>query len=399
MKIGEAIIADTRRVTKGWTKYQERRIRSYNRATWKPPRVKKETIKDLAWRFMSQAYKKAAGGIGMCLARMVFYAARPMILSELDDEKNLDSKYFTQTLLPDYMAAHPSDTASWRILWDERGHLYEPHTGKEIGLGTLAVDRYLAESYTGADTTIDQLETGYPTVGPRHRFANVLLVEKEGFQQLFEHVKLDTRYDLAIMSSKGMNTTSARKLVEKLPGVRFLVLHDFDKSGFSILGTLTRSTRRYHFDRLPDIVDFGVRLEDVEAEAEGLASEPVHYPGGSRKNLRENGATPQELEFLVRGGQRVELNEFTSDHLIDWIERKLKQHGVKKVIPDDETLADAYQRAVLVGKINSHIEEAREKENTTRVPKTLARQVRVLLKKEPTLSWDEAVSRIVERRR
>ena len=100
-----------------------------------------------------------------------------------------------------------------------------------------------------ADTTIGELRTRYPTVGPQHRFANVLLIEKEGFQQIFEHVKLDTRYDLAIMSSKGMNTTAARTLVEKLPGVRFLVLHDFDKAGFSILGTLTRSTRRYHYHR------------------------------------------------------------------------------------------------------------------------------------------------------
>ena len=102
------------------------------------------------------------------------------------------------------------------------------------------------------------------------------------------------------MSSKGMNTTSARTLVEKLLGIRFLVLHDFDKAGCSILGTLTRSTRRYHFDRRADIVDLGIRLEDVNAEE--FLSEPVHYPGGSERNLRVNGASHDEIDFLVDGG-------------------------------------------------------------------------------------------------
>ena len=400
MRIGEAIIKDATKVTKSWTKYQERRIRSYGRATWTPPRVKKVTIKDIAWRIMPEAYKKAAGGVGMCAPRQIFYVARPMILDELDDEKDVNSVYFTQTLLPDFMSGHPSETAGWDIIWDERGHFREPHTDKEIGLGTLAVRNYLAAGRNGADTTLELLKTRYPTLGPRHRFANVLLIEKEGFQQIFEHVGLDTRYDLAIMSSKGMNTTSARTLVEKLLGVRFLVLHDFDKAGFSILGTLTRSTRRYHFDRRADIVDLGIRLEDVNAEE--LPSEPVHYPGGSERNLRVNGASHDEIDFLVDGGQRVELNAFTSDQLIEWLEAKFEDHGVEKVIPADETLAAAYRRGVLVNKVNAEIEKARDTADSgspVRVPKTLGRRVRALLREEPELAWDEAVTQIVEKRR
>ena len=396
MKIGEAIIRGTERVTKDWKKYQVRQIRSYGRATWRPPRVKKDSIKDIAWRIMPEAYAKAAGGVGMCQPRQLYYAARPSILEELDG-KEVNSVYFTQTLLPDYIAAHPSETASWDIIWDERGHFREPHTGKEIGLGTLAVRKYLTQSRSGADTTVGQLRTRYPTVGPRHRFASVLLIEKEGFQPIFEHVQLDTRYDLAIMSSKGMNTTAARTLVEKLPGVRFLVLHDFDKAGFSILGTLTRSTRRYHYHSRADVVDLGVRLKDVEGE--DLPSEPVHYPGGSERNLRLNGARQDEIEFLVDGAQRVELNAFTSDRLIEWLERKLDEQGVKKIVPDDTTLAAAYRRAVLVEKINAQIVKAREAKIACHVPKTLGRRVRALLKADPELSWDEAVRQIVEKRR
>src|SRR5206468_1477902 len=152
---------------------------------------------------------------------------------------------------------------------------------------------------------------------------NVLLIEKEGFGELFNRAQIAQRYDLAVMSSKGMNSTAARTLVEKLPGVRFLVLHDFDKSGFSILGTLTRSTRRYHFERLADIVDLGIRLADVKAE--GLEAERVRYTQDPEENLRLNGATAAEIDFLLsNGGQRVELNAFDSDHLIEWLERKLQ---------------------------------------------------------------------------
>ena len=397
MKIGEAIIRDTKKVTKSWTKYKERRIRSYGRATWTPPRVRKESIKDIAWRVMPAAYKKAAGGVGMCAPRQIFYVARPMILDELEDEKSVNSVYFTQHLLPDFMAAHPAETAAWDIVWDERGHFKEPHTEKEIGLGTLAVRNYLSRCGTGADTEIEQLKTRYPTIGPPHRFTNVLLIEKEGFQQIFEHVELEMRYDLGIMSSKGMNTTSARTLVESLPGVRFLVLHDFDKAGFSILGTLTRDTRRYQYVHHADIVDLGIRLEDVETES--LPSEPVHYPGGSARNLWKNGATQDEVDFLVGGGQRVELNSFTSDALIEWLEAKFEEHGVTKHIPDDETLAAAYRRDVLVDEINTQIRKMADGDQSVRVPKTLGRRVRSLLKKDPTLAWDEALTEIVEKRR
>jgi hypothetical protein len=52
---------------------------------------------------------------------------------------------------------------------------------------------------------------------------------------LFDKVQLAERY--AIMSTKGMSVT----LVDTLD-VPLLVLHDFDKSGFSIAATLRRDT-------------------------------------------------------------------------------------------------------------------------------------------------------------
>jgi hypothetical protein len=68
------------------------------------------------------------------------------------------------------------------------------------------------------------------------------------------------------MSTKGMSVTASRMLVEALcsaGGVPLLVLHDFDQSGFAIVGTLQRDTRRYEFGRAVEVHDLGLRLEDV----------------------------------------------------------------------------------------------------------------------------------------
>jgi DNA topoisomerase VI subunit A len=107
------------------------------------------------------------------------------------------------------------------------------------------------------------------TRGPNGRFSFALFIEKEGFFPLFEAVHLEKRYDLALTSTKGLSVTALRHLVEKLSrkGVTLLVLHDFDKSAFSILGTLRRNTRRYRFHNRPNVIDIGLRLDDLD---EGL---------------------------------------------------------------------------------------------------------------------------------
>ena len=52
--------------------------------------------------------------------------------------------------------------------------------------------------------------------------------------------------------------------------------------------------------------------------------------------LRSNGASEREIEFLET--HRVELDAFASRDLIEWIEEKLDEAGVKKVVPDNTTL-------------------------------------------------------------
>ena len=168
-----------------------------------------------------------------------------------------------------------------------------------------------------------------------------------------------------------MSVTAARELLEvlcKIHNVPVFTLHDFDKWGFSILGTLHQDTRRYSFRHRIKVIDLGLRLEDIG----GLQSEKVHIDKGAAENLRENGAKEKEIAYLLKG-RRVELNAMTSDQLVAFIERKLKKHGVAKVIPDPDTLADAYRRmrrqAVVQDAINEALEELGEEDEDIARPR------------------------------
>jgi hypothetical protein len=75
------------------------------------------------------------------------YAARPKILALTCAEKLRDA-YFTQTLLPDYIAKNPEQCADWDVVFGARGHFVEPHTGRSIPIGTL---QFVNISATGRD--------------------------------------------------------------------------------------------------------------------------------------------------------------------------------------------------------------------------------------------------------
>jgi Topoisomerase 6 subunit A/Spo11, Toprim domain len=388
-------------VTKPWAKQRKAEERRKNARALRYERltsVRRTTLKEAAWEVMEQAYLKASsGGKLFVLARQIMYCARPEILRKTGAE-SLDDQYFTQTILPEYLSAHPDKRRKWDIGYDARGHFEEPHTGEIIPLETLAVRDYLEKTESGPTKGVDlslPKAGDFPTYGPTNRYANILFIEKEGFLPLFKQVKLAERYDLALMSTKGMSVTASRHLIDDLSArhpVRVLVLRDFDKAGFSIVWTLRNSTHRYQFRNAVEVIDLGLRLEDVQEY--GLESEGVFYSRKAISKLRERGATAKEVEFFA-GGQRVELNAFTSGDFIEWIEGKLKKHGVKKVIPDRETLEAAYRRALEIDLLENRLEEIREEVTDevaeAKVPRGLLSRVKGRLKKDPKMSWDEAV--------
>lgn len=361
---------------------------------------------------MEQAYLKASSnGQYPAHARQIMYAARPQILAKADCDR-LDDAYFTQQLLPDYIQEHPGLTAKWDVVFDARGHLYEPHTNREIALGTIDVRAYLNKIRShvvdeiAADVGVGGL---FPTMGPQNRYGAILFIEKEGFLPLFRKIRLFERYDMAPMSTKGMSTAASRLLVDTLcwQDVPLLVVHDFDKAGFSILSTLQQDTRRYRFSHNVNVIDLGLRLEDVQEW--NLQSEQCTFgKSNPRGNLRENGATEEEIEFLCAGygsrgyhGKRVELNAFASDELVHWIEGKLQQQAIKKVIPDRETLETAYRRARLTNVLNeqlaSLVEAAKNEVDALKLDSgRIAREVKKRLQQHREMSWDQAITEIIE---
>lgn len=407
------LLEGLKKVTQKWTKYKKRLQRQFNsqaRQYFKEQNAGKVTTKNAAYQVMEQAYLYASSNNTLpANARQIMYAARPMIL-EITGRSNLDSQYFTQTVLPDFLKAYPTLTEDWDVVYDDRGHFYEPYTGHQLGLGTLSVRSYKRAWRSELSHTIEeapQIAMTFGTSGPKHRYSHVLFIEKEGFYPLLERAEIAEKYGIAIMSTKGMSTTAARTLIEELSAqnVTILVAHDFDKAGFSIFHTSQADTRRYEFKKPPNVIDIGLRLEDVEAM--DLQSEPVIY--GKDKNpmdcLRKAGATEAECNFLVTGknskgewrGQRVELNAVLPAQFVRWLEEKLNSLNVSKVIPDEATLKECYQTLQKKVAIQKIIDEAFENlsiENLDDAPADLMEQVKAEMANN-TLSWDAALVRVI----
>jgi hypothetical protein len=388
-------------VTKDWAKQRKAEERRASATANREARLTRASdyynFRSAAFEIMEEAYLKAsANGTLPASARQVMYQARPFI-QEMMGGQQLNDQYFCQQLLPDYMEGYGVD---WDITYDDRGHFTEPHSELSIGLGTISVREYL-----GSVNAPTLEEAGFAaakvvTRGPDSCFGAVLFIEKEGFLPLFRAVHLAERFDLAIMSTKGMSSTAARNLINNLcrRDVPLLALHDFDKAGMSIVGTLKRDTRRFTFRRGAKVVDLGLRLIDVRELGLEASAEDVFDRGSDAAKLRNlglNGATKKEAQFLLH--HRVELNALPSDQLVAFIERKLTEQSIKKIIPDTDLLRDAYQLHVKSRRIEKIVAKAIESfDEDIAAPDDLHSRVAAHLKEHPELRWDAALAAIVE---
>jgi hypothetical protein len=389
-------------VTKDWAKQRKAEERHASALANRRARLIRArdyyNFKSAAEEVMERAYMAAsANGTLPASARQVMYRARPFI-QEMMGGQQLNDQYFCQQLLPNYIEEYGVD---WDVVYDDRGHFIEPHTGHTIGLGTISVREYLDDVAEPKMTDPGFAPGTVVTHGPDGCFGAVLFIEKEGFLPLFEAVHLAQRYDIAIMSTKGMAVTAARTLIDRLckHELPLLALHDLDKAGLSIAGTLRRNTRRFTFSRKNKIVDLGLRLADVRELGLEASAEDAFDRGRDfvkRQNLLLNGATTEEAGFLLR--KRVELNAMTSDQLVAFIERKLQQHGVKKIMPNSDLLGETYRLVMRKRKIEEIIErELQELDgDSVEPPPDLDTQVRQYLEKHPQARWDEAVSKIAD---
>lgn len=366
----------------------------------------KQTVKAAAFQVMEEAINKASGdGLYLANARQIMYAARPLVLKLTGGNIWKDSAYFTQNILKDYIEAHEDDPIIKNIVWDARGKLTEPYTGKIVPLGGAMVTEYI-ESWNSDFNILElpDIRKRINTIGPNNRFNNVLFIEKEGFDAILKASGIAEKYDLGIMSTKGVPVEAACQLVNKLSsnGVKIFVLHDFDFAGFKIVQTLKTGTR---LSPGTPIIDLGFRIADIQ----DLQSEAVNYAQDTdpRYYLKRCGVTEDECNFLVRKnsyfrghwfGERVELNAMTSDQFISWLEKKLKAQGVQKVVPEVETVTRNFLRATFFISLKKEMEYFKNEfsEKNIQIPKDLFERIAKFTKDNPTVSWDEAAYRIAE---
>src|SRR6516165_5988488 len=218
-----------------FTKQRKAEEKQSSALRWRSSRmreVRSASQVEVADAVMRECYMKASDNNQLpATARQIYYIARPLIEQRTD--KPLSYGYFSQTLLPNFVNKHGAD---WDVVYDDRGHFMEPHTKRVIGLGSLAVREYVNRVGRLKLEAADFAPAAIATCGPDGSFGAVLYVEKEGFMPLFQRVRLATRYDIAIMSVKGMSNTASRTLVDAIchRDVSLLVLHDFDSAGIII---------------------------------------------------------------------------------------------------------------------------------------------------------------------
>ena len=398
--IANDIIDAVETATSKWTRQKKSEERHPGNIRYRTSRMTREprtTQKEAAWEVMEAAYMAASGNDTLpAMARQIYYQARPKIMAMTED-KELAYGYFSQTLLPDYIEEHGVD---WNVVYDARGHFEEPHTNRRLGCGTIEVGNYLHKMQEPEIVPAEFADANIDIIGPSGNIAGVLFCEKEGFNPLFKAVNLANRYDLMIISTKGVSVTAARQLIDNICGghdIPLFTLHDFDLAGFLILGTLQRDTRRYQFSSTIEVIDLGLRLADIA----GLEREPAAATKVSadirRGQLAENGATDTEIAILL--DERVELNAMPSDALIAMIERKLKAYGLEKVIPDDDVLGEAYQAFHRSQQLRVKFQKMEDEFEDTgiEVPENLTEQVRAVLDEHRDLRWDDAIQIVLDK--
>jgi hypothetical protein len=403
------IIGLVREGTKKWTKTRKAEERNPASRSYRMVRMTQGrgvSFKNAAAQIMERAYMQVSGNDSLpANARQIMYAARRHIQKVTG--KQLDDQYFCQTLLPDYMEEHGVD---WDVVYDARGHFTEPHCDTSFGIGTLEVRNYLANFHAPKLVDASTSQAKVETSGPDGSFGAVLFIEKEGFDPLLKAAQIADKYDIGIMSTKGMSVTAARALADEMchdHDIPLLLLRDFDKAGFSIAGTLQRDTRRYQFQNMISVVNLGLSLADVEEM--GLESEYQHHPKGRRHvledNLRTNGASEDEIAFMfrdfepLRSTRRVELNAMTSPQFVAFVERKLQENGIAKIVPDQGLLTKVY-----VGMERGRRLKEAAKDHLNKIdidmkgfepPKDLKESIRKLLEQHPTMRWDAAIAKII----
>ncbi|WP_088834387.1 ATP-binding protein [Paenibacillus tyrfis] len=247
--------------------------------------------------------------------RQLYYAIRPYIM-EAFEGKQPNYTYFC-SIITDYEAQFGEIPGMYR---DPRGTLYHPHTGEEIPLGTIAVQNYNRPHWT---------------------FNKIIFIEKEGYFASLRDVGFPEKYDCALLSSKGYASRAVKDLFDLLgetdEEIQFFCVHDADAAGTKIFETLQEATSARP-GRKVKVINLG--LDPEEAIEMGLQVETFE---SDRRRPVADYVSYRWADWLQ--SNRVELNAMTTPEFIEWLEGKMEEHGVGKVIPTKEVLEKTFEES------------------------------------------------------
>ena len=359
------------------------------------PHVK--TLKDYLFEIFPEAYEIASGGGKFTpMVRQLYYVVR-RLLQEKGCDKDLEDAYHRKTL-EDYEKAIGKRLCFRKPV----GEMLEPHSQCPT-CGTL----------TGCALGTQEV---YSYKVPRNRFNKILYVEKAGFMSQLLQENIHNKYDIAIAAGAGFATQAAKELlakIEKDVPVKIYCLHDADMAGVEIARSL--GDRLVHENYFVSVIDLG--LSPGEAIDLNLPSEKVYITSEPSQKLKER-VTDEELQWLLgedcrgdrhwnrRGrmvryyGNRVELNAFTPEEFIEWVEEKLQALDLQKVIPDAGVLSEFANESrvstitrmvteILLQRdeIKNIIKDAASKSEHTISPE----EVQGLLDDDPESNWQKVI--------
>lgn len=270
---------------------------------------------------LEAAIDKASGdGAYRYSLRQLFYAVRPYMLDVFGKEP--DYNYFAQ-VITDIEAEEGNDLPG--LYRDARGIIYHPHTGQEIPLGTLNVEKYARPEWT---------------------FNKILYSEKEGFFSILKDAGWPERNDCALLTSKGFASRAARDVIDLIgetqEEIYFFCIHDADASGTLIYQALTEATRA-RGARKVHVINLG--LDPWEATEMGLQVETFRTESSGRRSERRLPVAEyvnEEWEAWLQT-QRVELNAMSSPQFIEWLDKKFAQYA-DKVVPPASVLQQQFEQ-------------------------------------------------------
>jgi hypothetical protein len=272
---GEDITRALGDVGQKWTRQVKAEERSssarvYRQSMWT---VSRTSLKEICEEHMEEAWNKASdNGRLPTHWRQIFYVMRPICDAHPDSDRPLRDATF-KNILEQYLEDYGP---GWDVLRGARGVFKEPHAALNdngLPMSTMNVRTYLQAERPSSK--LAPIAARFPTRGARNRIAAILICEKEGFDELLCAERVPERFDLALMSTKGISAIAARDLARDLD-VPCFTLHDMDKNGFVMAAGF------------PFATDIGIRMEDVEDW--NLAPEDQHHrnPDKTRWNLLHN---------------------------------------------------------------------------------------------------------------